>query len=182
MLLMGAGSTDRSRASGSTVPAEAPESTTTVPVETPASPAPAVPAAPAASDDAVEPEAAPPAPADPPADVPIPRNPVPVADATGPTISNLRFTGCVFVADITDPSGVAVATLSWTGVVDPEIPGVWYTEPGSFRMQKADGDRYQGSRPRPLRGMVFTVTAVDRTLVGNRSQASMTVNFDGYPC
>lgn len=72
--------------------------------------------------------------------------------------------------------------LSWSGVLDPDIPGVWLVEPGSSRMRPQAGVRYQGSRPRPYRGMVFTVTAVDRTLVGNRSQASMTVDFSGYPC
>ncbi|MEX0666110.1 MAG: hypothetical protein WD598_15270 [Acidimicrobiia bacterium] len=184
LLLLGSGGTESSRALGSdrsTPLVDAPEITTTAPPQAPAPEAPAAPEARPA--EVVEAEVAPPAPPAPPAEVPIPRNPVPIADSTGPAISNLRFMGCVFAADITDPAGVAVATLAWSGVPDPDFPGEWITPPGTFRMHKAaDGDRYQGSRPRPYRGQVFTVTAVDRTLVGNRSQASVTVNFDGYPC
>ena len=126
---------------------------------------------------------APPAPAPPePAPVPIPQGVAPQADVTGPSISGLRLAGCVFLADVSDPAGVGVVTLAWSGVRDPELPGQFIIEAGSSRMFPTGGNRYQGSRARPLRGMVYTVTAIDRTLVGNRSQASITIDFDGYPC
>ena len=129
------------------------------------------------------PQAAPPAPAPPePAPVPIPQGVAPRADVTGPSISGLRLAGCVFLADVSDPAGVGVVTLAWSGVRDPELPGQFIVEAGSSRMFPTGGNRYQGSRARPLRGMVYTVTAIDRTLVGNRSQASITIDFDGYPC
>jgi hypothetical protein len=136
--------------------------------------APPIPAPPA------PPAPAPPAPA--PAPVPIPQRVVPQADVTGPSISGLRLAGCVFLADVSDPAGVGAVTLAWSGVRDPELPGQFIVEAGSSRMFPTVGNRYQGSRARPLRGMVLTVTAIDRTLVGNRSQASITIDFDGYPC
>ena len=101
---------------------------------------------------------------------------------TGPSVSVLRLAGCVFLADVSDPAGVGAVTLAWSGVRDPELPGQFIVEAGSSRMSLVGGNRYQGSRARPLRGMVYTVTAIDRTLVGNRSQASITIDFDGYPC
>jgi hypothetical protein len=126
---------------------------------------------------------APPAPAPPePAPVPIPQGVVPQADVTGPAISGLRLAGCVFQADVSDPAGVGAVTLAWSSVRDPQIPGQFLAEAGSSRMSLVGGTRYQGQRERPLRGMVYTVTAIDRTLVGNRSQASITIDFDGYPC
>ena len=140
-------------------------------------PIPAAPQAPA------PPAPAPPAPAPPePAPVPIPQGVVPQVDVTGPSISGLRLAGCVFLADVSDPAGVGAVTLAWSGVRDPELPGQFLVEAGSSRMFPTGGNRYQGSRARPLRGMVYTVTAIDRTLVGNRSQASITIDFDGYPC
>jgi hypothetical protein len=108
----------------------------------------------------------------------------PLPDRTGPSITNIRFSGCVILADITDPAGVASALVTWSGVPDPQIPGVWYSEPGSAPMHKMGGVEWQGSRARPYQGRVYTVTAVDKTMVGNRSQASITIQpFNGrWPC
>lgn len=154
-----------SPASQASAPAPEPQSADVAP----AAPRPPAPAAP------VEPEE--------PAVPVIPRNPVPLPDQSGPTISNIELLGCVIVAHVSDPSGVGAVTLSWTGVADPAFPGQWITEPGSSRMQLSIGNNlYQGSRPRPSLGQVFTVTAVDRTMVGNRSQASITIDVNGYPC
>jgi hypothetical protein len=141
---------------------------------------------PLAADESVADDGAPLAPVPPappaPAPIPIPGAVVPQADVTGPSISGLRHAGCVFLADVSDPAGVGGVTLAWSGVRDPGFPDQFIVEAGSSQMFPAGGNRYQGSRARPYRGMVMTVTAVDRTLVGNRSQASITVNFDNYPC
>jgi len=151
---------------------------TTVEVPAPAA-APDRPDVPIPAPDApIVPEAA-----EPPAEVPIPSNPVPLPDRSGPTISNIRMSGCRVIADITDPAGVAVATLSWTGVPDPSFGKLWFEQPGSSRMwERLNGTGWEGSRHWPHQEMVFTVTAVDRTLVGNRSSVSWIESAWDYPC
>ena len=162
-------------------PAETP-TTVALPAPEPEStePAPQQPARPGVAPDPID---AAPADLEPPDhDVQLPLNPVPLPDRTGPAISNIEMAGCTIHADVSDPAGVAVVTLSWSGVAEPNFPDEWIVEPGSSRMHLVDGVVYQGSRPYPYFGQVYTVTAVDRTLIGNRSAASMTWNFHGYPC
>lgn len=165
-----------------TAPAESPSTTVALPTPEPEStePAPQPPSRPAGAPAPADPA---PAAVEPPArEVQLPLNPVPLPDRNGPAITNIRMAGCTIQADVGDPAGVAIVTLSWTGVAEPNFPDEWIVEPGSSRMHLVDGTVYQGSRPYPYAGQTYTVTAVDRTLVGNRASASMAWNVHGYPC
>ena len=106
----------------------------------------------------------------------------PLPDRTGPAIRNIRFRACIIEADVTDPAGVANVTLSWAGVPDPQLPGQWVVAPGSIAMQRTVGDTFDSGRPQAFQNQVFTVTAVDRTIVGNRSSVSVPFPWDFDAC